>query len=224
MLQQLYGFSHQLLSLFVFICALMVVVFISAHLERNNNNPRTRTMTRFPFSFLQCIHLFGWWIQVDEHYMFDLFPWFFSFEVDRVRETRRSELVTGYGQCNPSYIPSGRRHHGVAIEKERKTVQTALLVVYVAIHILFIDFLGYRVCFRLPFFLENFYDFTTLWNENTGKNESTVILFYSVEAVSQPYIHFTLNKQRKCVILHVIFRMRKSEKKDTVSGATVVTL
>lgn len=136
----------------------MVVVFISAHLERNNNNPRTRTMTRFPFSFLQCIHLFGWWIQVDEHYMFDLFPWFFSFEVDRVRETRRSELVTGSGQCNPSYIPSGRRHHGVAIEKERKTVQTALLVVYVAIHILFIDFLGYRVCFRLPFFLENFYD------------------------------------------------------------------
>jgi hypothetical protein len=78
-------------------------------------------LTRFSFSCM-CLRLMnpGWWAL---HVW--LVPLIFPlFEVDRVRDTQIGAPVTGYGQCNPSSIPSGRRRDGHG--KKNETVHRAL--------------------------------------------------------------------------------------------------
>ena len=141
----------------------MVVVFISATWKGTTTTQERGPWLDSPFSFLlQCIPFWvmnpGWWAL---HVW--LVPWIFLFWSGPCE--RDTQIWAGHGIWAMQSIlypfrPSSPRVAMAiawAIEKERKTVQTAL-VVYVTIYILFIDFLGYRVCFRLPFFLENLYD------------------------------------------------------------------
>jgi hypothetical protein len=148
-------------------------------------------LTRFSFSF-SCKCAFGWWIQVDEHYMFDLFHWFFLCLKWTVWETRRSE-PSSRDMGNAIHLPSLPAVCVMVMEKKNETVHRALE----ATHIYWLSRMSCMFSFPSSFFYFVFFSpkvFTmgrhwgpSKWKLGPRRKRVYGYLSVCVEAVSQVF-------------------------------------